>query len=656
MQRSFFRQAIFSVRTFAAAILALFIALELDLDRPYWAMLTVYIVAQPLSGMVRSKSMYRVIGTAVGAAMSVAILPPLVDTPVLLTLGVAGWIALCLYCSLLDPTPRSYAFILAGYTTALIVFPAVDAPGQVFVTAVSRVEEITLGIVCMTVLTELIFPERVGPMVELRADSWFRDLASWARDMLAGRDSGNRRFNIIARMTELETLQFHALHENVALQDTTRTFAALQRSMQMLIPVLSGIRSRIRELPTPRPEPIRTLIEQVEAQLGADAPPAADLAASLQEAARHEPASDWTSATRRSLLGLLGEFVVLWDECRGLRAAMTGQANAVPDRSVALESHRDHRMAALSATAAFVAIGLTTAIWIATAWPQGYVAAEMAAVLCCLFARLDDPAPAISGFLMWSNLASLVAVAYLFAILPLVTGFVPLVLVLAPTYLLLGVGMATQKHLSWALPIAINSLAPLALGPVFTADFASFMNASIAQAIGIWAALGVTRLMRSLGVEAALQRLRRASRTELAEIASGLRRPDRVWLEGRTIGRLGAMGTRLDVATEIAVLAELRAALNVLTLRELAETLPSAASRPVRAVLARLAREFRDSTSAAPSGELRDRIDAALRRAWGAAPQVTMALGGLRRALFPDAAPPPPSVPIPADPERLQAA
>ena len=228
----------------------------------------------------------------------------------------------------------------------------------------------------------------------------------------------------------------------------------------------------------------------------------------------------------------------------------------------------------------------------------------------------------------------------LFAILPLVSSFVPLVLVLAPTYLLLGIGMATQKYLPVALPIAINSLAPLALGPVFTADFGSFVNAAIAQAIGIWAALGVTRLLRSLGAEAALRRMRRTSRLELAGIASGRSRPDRAWLEGRTMTRLGAMGTRLDVGTEIAIIAELRAGLNVLTLRDAAAGLPGPEARPVRAVLARLAREFRTGSDAPPSRLLRERIDAALRRAFTARPDIAVALGGVRRALYPDAPPP----------------
>ena len=99
---------LFSLNCFAAAMLALFIGFALGLPRPYWAMTTAYIVSQPLSGAVRSKAAYRVMGTLLGAGAVVAIVPALVDAPVLLSLALALWVGGCLTISLLDRTPRSY--------------------------------------------------------------------------------------------------------------------------------------------------------------------------------------------------------------------------------------------------------------------------------------------------------------------------------------------------------------------------------------------------------------------------------------------------------------------------------------------------------------------------------------------------------------------
>ncbi len=60
------------------------------------------------------------------------------------SLAVALWVGICLYLSLLDGTPRSYIFMLAGYTVALLGFPIVRAPQATFDIVVSRVQEIAL--------------------------------------------------------------------------------------------------------------------------------------------------------------------------------------------------------------------------------------------------------------------------------------------------------------------------------------------------------------------------------------------------------------------------------------------------------------------------------------------------------------------------------
>ena len=173
---------VFSMKTFAAAMLALVTALLLDMQRPYWAMLTVYITAQPLVGATFSKAAYRIIGTVIGAAATVVAIPNLVNAPELLCLAIASWVGLCVYLSLLDGTPRSYAFMLAGYTVALIGFPSVSSPETVFDTAVARVQEVSLGIVCASLVSMLVLPRSLSSALAARADAWLAD----ARRLRAG--------------------------------------------------------------------------------------------------------------------------------------------------------------------------------------------------------------------------------------------------------------------------------------------------------------------------------------------------------------------------------------------------------------------------------------------------------------------------------------
>jgi uncharacterized membrane protein YccC len=64
------REVVFSLKSFLAAMLALYVAFRLDFSQPMWAVTTVYVVSQPLAGMVLSKSLYRVVGTVIGAVAS----------------------------------------------------------------------------------------------------------------------------------------------------------------------------------------------------------------------------------------------------------------------------------------------------------------------------------------------------------------------------------------------------------------------------------------------------------------------------------------------------------------------------------------------------------------------------------------------------------
>ena len=104
------------MKTFVGAMAAIWIAMRIGLDRPYWALATSYIVAQPLTGAMRSKAAYRLLGTFVGLVATLVLVPNLVNSPQVLTAGLALWVGVCIYFAVLDRTPRSYVFLLAGYT------------------------------------------------------------------------------------------------------------------------------------------------------------------------------------------------------------------------------------------------------------------------------------------------------------------------------------------------------------------------------------------------------------------------------------------------------------------------------------------------------------------------------------------------------------
>ena len=100
----------------------------------------------------------------------------------------------------------------------------------------------------------------------------------------------------------------------------------------------------------------------------------------------------------------------------------------------------DTGLAIRSCLAAMVAIIGSTAFWILTAWPDGSSLPVMAAVVCSFFAGLDNPVGGQLGFAKWSGIAVLVSGFYVFAIMPMVQDYESLVLVLAPLFILAGLG------------------------------------------------------------------------------------------------------------------------------------------------------------------------------------------------------------------------
>ncbi|MGC1863019.1 MAG: FUSC family protein [Methylocystis sp.] len=243
---------LFSAKTFLAATIALWIALEFDLPRPYWALGTVYILAQPLAGAVSSKALYRFAGTIVGAAMAVLLVPNLVAAPELLCLGLAIWIGLCLFLSRLDRSPRSYGFMLAGYTAAIVGFPSVNAPEAIFDTAVSRVEEIVVGIICTAVVSRSLFPGHAGPLIAARIQNWLENAGALARHVLLEQPDVERMHEDQRRLakdiTDIAALTAQLPYDTSALKHASEEMRALQQRMTALLPILAGIGDRLHAL------------------------------------------------------------------------------------------------------------------------------------------------------------------------------------------------------------------------------------------------------------------------------------------------------------------------------------------------------------------------------------------------------------------------
>ncbi len=613
----------YSLKTVAAALLALWASLWAGLPMPFWAMTTAFIVSNPLSGATRSKALYRVAGTMVGAAAAVALVPWLVAWPELLSLALALWLGGCLAVSLLDRSPRSYVLMLSGYTATLIGFSAVDRPEAIFDVAAARVTEIVLGIACSALVHSLLWPRSVAAALQPRLRAWLADARVWHADIMGREDAdriGQDRRQLAIDVVECTLLATHVPFDTSHWREATGTVQALLRQMLLVLPVLSGLADRRRALDSADGK-WRALLQE---SLG------------LRDAQAH---------------ALLAECEALLDHLEDPHRP--GPAPLAGPGAIVL--HADPRFALLSGVSAAVATLTGCALWIATGWADGGVAVALTGVFCCLFAAMDNPVPTIVRFGIAILAGIPLAALYLFAILPGVDGFAALALLLAIPLVAIG---CFGTHPRWGISAqaaTIGFCSALAIQESFSPDFAHFLNSNLAQAVAIILAAGVTAGLRQIGQDVAIARLVRHMRGELAALAAASGPPDPVAVLSRGVDRLALITQRLEAGSDLAEegLADVRIAMNLASIQQLRAVAPAPLRDALTQMLAETAEWFAGrSDTATPSMALLGAIDRALALTLFVAPpepagltalfrvepeQGRPALVALRRNLFPQA-------------------
>ncbi|MDT6940931.1 FUSC family protein [Brucella pseudogrignonensis] len=608
-----FWDVVFSLKTFAAAMLALWIALIADLPNPYWSVAAVYIVAHPLSGATTSKGFYRLIGTIIGGAVTILFVPNLVNSPEILTLAIGLWMGLCLAISLLDGTPRSYLFMLAGYTVAIASFAVVSAPETTFNYAVGRVEEIAIGIICAAVVNRLVFPRHSGPVLVARIDNWLRDGSKLAVETLRGKGDSPEfrrdRQRLAADALELRNLTTHVAYDTSSIRNVATLLHVLQQRMVAVLPIISSLNDVLVLKPGEGQKSwhpaVQKLLDEacnwIESGEDLTEQRRAVLLGYIDEIDRHgKDAHTWNELLPFNVAARVRDLVQIWSDCITLRQdIISGSRHSLRWRRYDAHlkrrpQHRDYGMAFLSGFSAFLSTCIATAFWIATGWSQGSAAAMMAGIFCCIFAAMDDPVPVMRKFSWLLLIVIVAAFIFEFALLPLVDGFLPLVLVLGLFLIPAGLLLAIPSQFLLGMVLCVNLPNMLMLQGHLTHDFISFANANLATVVGIVIAAVVTSIVRSVGAEWTVQRLVKAGWRDLIEATERKQgRHRRLRMNSlllRMIDRIGMMTPRLalipsaDIA-KVDLLRDLRNGMNTIDIQQYRSKLPEQCRQAVDKVL-----------------------------------------------------------------------
>lgn len=656
------RDWFYGVRTFAASMIALYIALLMQMPRPYWAMATVYIVSSPFLGPTSSKALYRAVGTFIGAAAAVLFVPMFVQSPYVLVVVIALWTGTLLFLSLHLRTANNYALMLAGYTLPLIALPVVNNPLGVWDVAEARTEEIFLGIAVAAVVGAMFWPRRLAPVFNDSVSKWFTDASTYSLRFLSRNvqpeEVSALRASMVATFNSLELMIGQLPHEGSRPQ-TVRNTKELRGRMIHLLPVVDALDDALYALERRTPElvdkfaPLLTATTEWLGHKDADLDRWQALKDQLEAL---QPASEELDDRKQLLFSnaiyRLGEWIDLWQDCRSLQYAIQCESQdswrAVYRhwRLGRLSPFLDRGLMLYSAASTVTAIIVASVLWILLGWTDGGSAVILAAVACSFFASMDDPAPQIYRFFFWTAMSVVFASLYLFLVLPNLHDFPMLVLAFAVPFICVGTLTVKPQFYLGMLLTLVNTSSFISIQGAYDADFLSFANSNLAGPMGLLFAFIWTLIARPFGAELAAKRLTRFSWRDIVGLSEpatlsehrllGIKMLDRLM---QHLPRLAMTGQDSGVA-----LREVRVALNLLDL--LAHT-PRVLGVPqvlLRQVVAEVGEYFKACLKAgerlpAPSPLLMT-LDRTRRALSGAGDDETRrhllhALSGLRLALLP---------------------
>ncbi|RVU52618.1 FUSC family protein [Pseudomonas syringae] len=455
---------VYIFKVLLAAFVTYWLALRLELPQPHTAMITVFIVMQPQSGQVFAKSFYRLLGTLAGSAMMVLLMALFAQNPLPFLGSLALWVGLCSAGAARYRNFRAYGFVLAGYTAAMVGLPALAHPEGSFMSAVWRVLEITLGILCSTAISAAVLPQSSSAAMRnalyLRFGGFARFVVNGLRGDISRTEfeTGNVRFVAEAigleglrsvtvfedphmrrrngRLNRLNsefmavTTRFNALHqllERLRLEQADQVLKHIDPGLENLAELLDGFADRaltnddaallVTRLESCRvhfPERVRSLRAELEHTLPSDA----------------ERLDFHTSF--ELLYRLLSE---LLDYAR-THASLADHSHEREQWKGSFVP-RTHWMTALAAGArATCVVGLMSVYWVLTAWPSGASMVLASAATVALSSTTHNPrrmSLQMAGGTLLGALSGFIETFFLF---PHIDGFPLLCLLLAPVFVL----------------------------------------------------------------------------------------------------------------------------------------------------------------------------------------------------------------------------
>jgi uncharacterized membrane protein YccC len=572
---------LFGLRLCTAVCLALYIAFWLELDNAYWAGTSAATVCQPSLGASLRKAWFRMIGTVIGAVAIVVLTAIFPQDRIGFLVGLALWGAVCGFVATLLRNFASYAAALAGFTAAVIASDELGAiggaNGDVFVLAVTRTTEISIGIICAGVVLAATDFGGARHRLAARLSAISTEIAgNLAATFLLGGAKQSVPRDLIGRVAGLDAVIDEVIGESSDLRPHS---PALQSAVAGLFAALTSWWTVAVHLELLRNGQARrragTIFEAIPPQLRL-------LPKQSNEVDWRGDPCNWKDCTSavRSLARLPADTPSLRmladrtaDAFIGIRRALDGSLllSNKPLRNAQSYHYvgfgvSDWLPAFVNAARIFVTIGAVALFWIATAWPNGAQAIVFAAIAVIVFSPRDDRAYSASlGYMIGISLMAICAAIIKFSVLPQLVTFAGFCF--AISLVLLPAGSLTVRHRSpmlSAVPLFFPLLAP---ANQMSYDTLQFYNGALAIVAGVAAAALAFRLLPPLSPARRIRRLLLLTLRDLRRLARGTSPTTTYKWEGRIYGRLSELSEQAEPLQAAQMLAALSVGTETIRLR-----------------------------------------------------------------------------------------
>jgi uncharacterized membrane protein YccC len=444
----------YALRIWLAAVVALYVAFWLQLGGASSAAVTVAILAQPTRGAALAKAANRIAATLIGGTMSVVIAGLFPGERIGMLGAFVCWICICVFVASYLRGFQAYAAVLSGYTVAIIALVNIDTPQKVFTTMTDRMAAIAIGILCVTLINDVFGSPPVWPGLERRIGDIWRDVRSYARDVLRGNGEDPERSGaLLAQVAGLRDQVDIVAHD---MADGRHRAAGARSAMLALVEIIQRVRLlRLLAHGDPLAIPVK---DQCLAALDGHHVEALALLKKQRDIELSRPDAVVGAVWQIQQAVRFVESTSLLDD--GLSSLRDGLA---PARDVRLPNGGEFAFALGNAARIGIALLAGATFLVFAGWPASVGALTITAILCALSTTMPDPSKVAIGGMVAFVLASVSAGIVRFYVLTESQDFVRLAIAIAPV-LIFGCLLSVRPAIA-GLGLIMNVIFLVLLAP-----------------------------------------------------------------------------------------------------------------------------------------------------------------------------------------------